>query len=79
MIAWLTAVTVASALPSATTRGPSSSTPRARSNTRFATTSSIIFSGMPQSFYARWRTGDIMSRCVNDINAVRLLLGRRAC
>ena len=30
---------------------------------------------MPQSFYARWRTGDVMSRCVNDINAVRLLMG----
>jgi len=30
---------------------------------------------LPQSFYARWRTGDIMSRCVNDINAVRLLMG----
>jgi len=30
---------------------------------------------LPASFYARWRTGDIMSRCVNDINAVRLLLG----
>jgi len=30
---------------------------------------------LPQSFYSRWRTGDIMSRCVNDINAVRLLLG----
>jgi len=30
---------------------------------------------LPQSFYQRWRTGDIMSRCVNDINAVRLLLG----
>jgi ATP-binding cassette subfamily B protein len=30
---------------------------------------------LPQSFYFRWRTGDIMSRCVNDINAVRLLLG----
>ncbi|MFQ5418285.1 MAG: ABC transporter ATP-binding protein, partial [Myxococcota bacterium] len=29
----------------------------------------------PPSFYGRWRTGDIMSRCVNDINAVRLLLG----
>jgi ATP-binding cassette subfamily B multidrug efflux pump len=29
----------------------------------------------PLSFYGRWRTGDIMSRCVNDINAVRLLLG----
>lgn len=30
---------------------------------------------LPQSFYARWRTGDLMSRCVNDINAVRLLMG----
>jgi ATP-binding cassette subfamily B protein len=30
---------------------------------------------LPQSFYLRWRTGDIMSRCVNDINAVRLLMG----
>jgi ATP-binding cassette subfamily B protein len=30
---------------------------------------------LPQSFYQRWRTGDIMSRCVNDINAVRVLLG----
>jgi len=30
---------------------------------------------LPQSFYGRWRTGDLMSRCVNDINAVRMLLG----
>jgi ATP-binding cassette subfamily B protein len=30
---------------------------------------------LPQSFYFRWRTGDLMSRCVNDINAVRLLMG----
>ncbi len=30
---------------------------------------------LPQSFYFEWRTGDIMSRCVNDVNAVRLLLG----
>ena len=30
---------------------------------------------LSQSFYFRWRTGDIMSRCVNDINAVRLLMG----
>ena len=30
---------------------------------------------LPASFYFRWRTGDIMSRCVNDVNAVRLLLG----
>ena len=30
---------------------------------------------LPQSFYFRWRTGDIMSRCVNDLTSVRLLLG----
>ncbi|MGI9590348.1 MAG: ABC transporter ATP-binding protein [Myxococcota bacterium] len=30
---------------------------------------------MPRSFFDAWRTGDIMSRCVNDLNAVRLLLG----
>ncbi|MGH0034301.1 MAG: ABC transporter ATP-binding protein [Myxococcota bacterium] len=30
---------------------------------------------LPQSFYASWRTGDLMSRCVNDLNSVRLMLG----
>jgi ATP-binding cassette subfamily B protein len=30
---------------------------------------------MPQSFYHGWRTGDLMSRCVNDLNSVRMLLG----
>jgi ATP-binding cassette subfamily B protein len=30
---------------------------------------------LPQSFFFRWRTGDLMSRCVNDLTAVRLLLG----
>jgi ATP-binding cassette subfamily B protein len=30
---------------------------------------------LPQSFYFQWRTGEIMSRCVNDVGAVRLLLG----
>ncbi len=30
---------------------------------------------LPQSFYGSWRTGDLMSRCVNDVNAVRTLLG----
>ena len=29
----------------------------------------------PQSFYFHWRTGDLMSRCVNDLNSVRMLLG----
>ncbi len=30
---------------------------------------------LPQSFYFDWRTGDLMSRCVNDLNSVRMLLG----
>ncbi len=30
---------------------------------------------LPQSFFFGWRTGDIMSRCVNDLNSVRLMLG----
>ncbi len=30
---------------------------------------------LPQSFYYRWHTGDLMSRCVNDLNSVRLMLG----
>ncbi len=30
---------------------------------------------LPQSFYLRWRTGDIMSRCTNDLGSIRLLLG----
>jgi ATP-binding cassette subfamily B protein len=30
---------------------------------------------LPQSFYFQWRTGDLMSRCINDINAVRMFLG----
>jgi len=30
---------------------------------------------LPQSFFLAWRTGDLMSRCVNDLNSVRTLLG----
>jgi ATP-binding cassette subfamily B protein len=30
---------------------------------------------LPQSFYFQWHTGDLMSRCVNDLNSVRLMLG----
>jgi ATP-binding cassette subfamily B multidrug efflux pump len=30
---------------------------------------------LPQSFYFEWPTGDLMSRCVNDLNSVRLMLG----
>jgi ATP-binding cassette subfamily B protein len=30
---------------------------------------------LPQSFYFTWRTGDLMSRAVNDLTAVRLMLG----
>jgi len=33
------------------------------------------FQRLPQSFYFQWRTGDLMSRCVNDLNSVRMLLG----
>ncbi|MEZ4333457.1 MAG: ABC transporter ATP-binding protein [Myxococcota bacterium] len=33
------------------------------------------FQRLPQSFFFRWRTGDLMSRCVNDLNSVRMLLG----
>ncbi|MGH9639661.1 MAG: ABC transporter transmembrane domain-containing protein, partial [Bryobacteraceae bacterium] len=31
--------------------------------------------GLSQDFYATYRTGDIMSRCTNDLNAVRMMLG----
>lgn len=30
---------------------------------------------LPQSFYFSWPTGDLMSRCVNDLNSIRLMLG----
>jgi ATP-binding cassette subfamily B protein len=30
---------------------------------------------LPQSFFQRWRTGDLMSRSVNDLGSVRLMLG----
>ena len=30
---------------------------------------------LSQDFYAKYRTGDIMSRCTNDLNAVRMMLG----
>jgi ATP-binding cassette, subfamily B, multidrug efflux pump len=30
---------------------------------------------LPQSFFQRWRTGDLMSRCINDLASVRLMLG----
>src|SRR5215831_6384602 len=30
---------------------------------------------LPLSFYQTWRTGDLMSRLVNDVGAVRMLLG----
>jgi ATP-binding cassette subfamily B protein len=31
--------------------------------------------GLSQSFYSRYRTGDIMARSTNDLNAVRMMLG----
>src|SRR5215813_9068742 len=30
---------------------------------------------LPLSFYHQWQTGDLMSRLVNDVTAVRMLLG----
>jgi len=33
------------------------------------------FQKLPQSYFARQTTGDLMSRCVNDLSSVRLLLG----
>ena len=30
---------------------------------------------LSQDFYSRYRTGDIMARCTNDLNAVRMMLG----
>ena len=30
---------------------------------------------LPQAFYFDWPTGDLMSRCVNDLNSIRLMLG----
>ncbi len=31
--------------------------------------------GLSSSFYARYRTGDLMARATNDLNAVRMMLG----
>ncbi|MFL6451564.1 MAG: ABC transporter ATP-binding protein [Bryobacteraceae bacterium] len=31
--------------------------------------------GLSQNFYSRYRTGDIMARSTNDLNAVRMMLG----
>jgi ATP-binding cassette subfamily B multidrug efflux pump len=31
--------------------------------------------GLSQDFYSRYRTGDIMARATNDLNAVRMMLG----
>ena len=31
--------------------------------------------GLSSDFYARYRTGDIMARATNDLNAVRMMLG----
>ena len=62
----------------ATSRARSCSTRRARSSTSCATTSSPTCSGCRSRFYFRWRTGDIMSRCVNDLDRGAAAAGRRA-
>ena len=33
----------------------------------------------PAGYFQQHRTGDIMARMTNDLNAVRMLLGRRSC
>ena len=35
--------------------------------------------GLSYSFYQRTRTGDIMARATNDLNAVRMLWARPSC
>jgi len=73
-IAWLTAVTLASAVVRFFSRTLVFDAAR---EIEYEIRNDIFahLQRLPQSFYFRWRTGDIMSRCVNDINAVRLLLG----
>ncbi len=34
---------------------------------------------LPPQFYDRWRTGDLMSRATNDVQAVRQVAGPRSC
>jgi ATP-binding cassette subfamily B protein len=74
VIAWLTVVTVASAVVRFFSRTLVFDAAR---EIEYEIRNDIFehLQRLPQSFYSRWRTGDIMSRCVNDINAVRMLLG----
>ena len=53
----------------------SSSASRAISNTTFATICFATWYALSPDFYARTRTGDIMARATNDLNAVRMMLG----
>ena len=34
---------------------------------------------MPPEYFQAHRTGDLMSRATNDLNAVRMMAGRRSC
>ena len=63
-----------SPLSSSTSCARFSSAPRGRSSSTSATISSAPRSAQP-SFFQRHRTGDIMARSTNDLNAVRQLLG----
>ena len=47
----------------------------ATSNTTCATISFATWSRLSSDYYARTRTGDIMARATNDLNAVRMMLG----
>ena len=46
-----------------------------KSSSICATISSAIWRSQDTGFYQRYRTGDIMARMTNDLNAVRMLLG----
>ena len=46
-----------------------------KSSSTCATISSAIWRSQDSGFYQRYRTGDIMARMTNDLNAVRMLLG----
>ena len=49
--------------------------PLARHRVRSAQRSFLHIVTLSQDFYAKYRTGDIMARATNDLNAVRMMLG----
>ena len=65
----------ASARSSCSSCAGSSSACRARSSTTSGTISSRRLQQMPLAYYQARRTGDLMSRATNDLNAVRTMIG----